>query len=389
MVKSYKLYPTAKYYLKSVRSHKKPYYAKILGKKIIIYPDVMSPKYDWTPNFHIQNIPDQKGKSWLEIGCGSGVLSVFASLQGAASITAVDINPAAIENTERNLKLYNCKNYSVFYSNVFSNVKGKFDTIVFAAPYNGSKPRDMLEHALSDYNYRTLKIFFRDAYKFLNKNGTIILGFADIGDVRLVDNLIKKYGYSIYTLKSAVRVIVKNQKYNWTVLLYILKYGSAHELITELGKKVRVDIRLKTAFGMPLKGALFELEKVDDITQSDNRMLSIGNDGIVKLAGISKGLYLATVFKNNSVMEYLLEIMSDVDSILHLPMLFGIANSKKILPESIIEKNILEFRLNNISTTMCFKCGNDLKEKATYHCYKCHRFYCSTHKAPESHNCTI
>jgi ribosomal protein L11 methyltransferase len=38
----------------------------------------------------------------LDYGCGSGILAIAAGLHGARSITAVDIDPAAVESTRAN-----------------------------------------------------------------------------------------------------------------------------------------------------------------------------------------------------------------------------------------------------------------------------------------------
>ena len=46
------------------------------------------------------NIPDKKG-SVLEIGCGSGIVSVYLAKKGN-QVTSVDINPKAVEATKFN-----------------------------------------------------------------------------------------------------------------------------------------------------------------------------------------------------------------------------------------------------------------------------------------------
>lgn len=45
------------------------------------------------------------GKRVLDLGCGSGILSVISLLLGAKSVTAVDIDPAAVEVSYSNLEL--------------------------------------------------------------------------------------------------------------------------------------------------------------------------------------------------------------------------------------------------------------------------------------------
>ena len=212
----YKVHNTTDPYLERVRSHKEPYITEILGKEIIVYPNVMSPKYDWSPRFHIENMPNQKDKEFLEIGCGSGVISLFADFQGAKRIVAVDINPNAIENTKANFKKYNLKNFDIFESDVFEKVEGIFDTINFAAPYHGSKPKDILEYGVSDPEYRALRILLQKAKTFLKENGQIILGFSNTGDLNLLNTLFIENKFYIQNFR-------EEENNGWKAYLYILK----------------------------------------------------------------------------------------------------------------------------------------------------------------------
>lgn len=49
----------------------------------------------------------KKGDNVLDLGCGSGILSVIALLLGASEATAVDIDPMAVETAYKNLALNN------------------------------------------------------------------------------------------------------------------------------------------------------------------------------------------------------------------------------------------------------------------------------------------
>lgn len=73
------------------------------------------------------------GESILEIGCGSGVVSLHCAKMGA-KVTAGDINPVAVELTRKNAKL-NDLDINVILTNVYDSISGTFDTIVFNLPY--------------------------------------------------------------------------------------------------------------------------------------------------------------------------------------------------------------------------------------------------------------
>jgi len=47
----------------------------------------------------------QSGQRFLDVGCGSGILSVLASKMGACFIKAIDYDPIAVENCQENFEL--------------------------------------------------------------------------------------------------------------------------------------------------------------------------------------------------------------------------------------------------------------------------------------------
>lgn len=48
---------------------------------------------------------DWTGKAVLDMGCGSGVLGIYAAMRGAAEVVLVDIDPWSVRNTEENARL--------------------------------------------------------------------------------------------------------------------------------------------------------------------------------------------------------------------------------------------------------------------------------------------
>jgi ribosomal protein L11 methyltransferase len=75
---------------------------------------------------------DFKNKNVLDVGCGTGILSVFASMRGASHIIAIDNNPWCIENTTENLALNNVKNCEIRFGTISETVveSEKFDIIL-------------------------------------------------------------------------------------------------------------------------------------------------------------------------------------------------------------------------------------------------------------------
>ncbi|WP_333887062.1 50S ribosomal protein L11 methyltransferase [Clostridium sp.] len=66
----------------------------------------------------------------LDIGTGSGILAITASKLGAKKVTAVDLDPVAVESALKNISYNNIKNIEVFQGNLMEDVHGKADIIV-------------------------------------------------------------------------------------------------------------------------------------------------------------------------------------------------------------------------------------------------------------------
>jgi len=75
----------------------------------------------------------RRGEKVLEIGCGSGIVSMHCTVNGGI-VTCGDVNKKAVALTKKNMAL-NSLDAMVIETNVYSNIRGKFDTIVFNLPY--------------------------------------------------------------------------------------------------------------------------------------------------------------------------------------------------------------------------------------------------------------
>ena len=79
------------------------------------------------------HLPDLKGPV-LEIGCGTGIVSISLAKRGL-KVTAVDKNPKAVEATRFN-SINNNVEIEILEGNMFTPVSGrKFGTIVCNPPY--------------------------------------------------------------------------------------------------------------------------------------------------------------------------------------------------------------------------------------------------------------
>jgi release factor glutamine methyltransferase len=124
-------------------------------------------------------------------------ISAFAARAGATKVVAVDANPTAVENATLNCKRFGIVSATAFVSEGFAAVEGRFDVIIFNAPYHGCKPNDLLERGCADEDYNGLKGFFRDVKSYLKPNGLIGVGFSESGDIELFKKLVADHGFTV------------------------------------------------------------------------------------------------------------------------------------------------------------------------------------------------
>lgn len=74
---------------------------------------------------------DIKGKLVLDMGCGTGILGILASMKGAKSITAIDIDEWSVDGTRKNAALNNITNLTI-KSGDASLLKSEMYNIIFA-----------------------------------------------------------------------------------------------------------------------------------------------------------------------------------------------------------------------------------------------------------------
>lgn len=192
------IHVTTRPYLNKVNSHTSAYEVDVFGRSITILPGVMSPQYDWAGLYMIDCLPlDFSGQDVLELGPGSGLVSVFVGLRGARSVTCADINPKAVENTRINLDKFHV-NSQVVLSDVFSNVpRVGYDSIIFNLPYHDGVPADDLEKGVIDAGYQVMINFFANVKEMLKVGGKMYVGFSQSGNVSLFMDELKKHNIQI------------------------------------------------------------------------------------------------------------------------------------------------------------------------------------------------
>ena len=111
----------------------------------------------------VKTLPGVFSRDGLDVGCGAGVLSVaFARHSPKIRLTLCDVSAPAVEASRATLAA-NCVEGEVFASNVFSEVKGRFDMIISNPPFH-----DGMQTSLD-----AAQTLIRGAVRHLNSGGEL------------------------------------------------------------------------------------------------------------------------------------------------------------------------------------------------------------------------
>jgi ribosomal protein L11 methyltransferase len=102
------------------------------GREIIIEPGMAfgTGRHESTRiMIKLMNVVVFKGKTVLDIGCGSGILALYAHLLGAGKIIAVDNDLDAVFNAKKNTALNRADNIDLICANI-QDIRVAFDVVL-------------------------------------------------------------------------------------------------------------------------------------------------------------------------------------------------------------------------------------------------------------------
>ena len=169
-----------------------------------------------------ENLEIKKGQSVLEIGTGSGLVSMYASLL-TDDVTATDINFNALELAEKNFKLNNINTIKLEFGDLFEPVKDKkFDVILFNTPYLPTDSGDIIN---DDLNYafdggldgrKVIDRFINQVSNHLNDKGIVQIIQSSLSDNDLTLDMFDRNGF--------VAEIAESEKFFFEEIVLINAY---------------------------------------------------------------------------------------------------------------------------------------------------------------------
>ncbi|QTE23759.1 50S ribosomal protein L11 methyltransferase [Polaribacter cellanae] len=133
-------------------------------------------------------------KKVLDMGCGTGILAIFAEMRGAKPLDAIDIDNWCYENSLENVARNNCSNISVYKGDSSLLINKKYDIII------------------ANINRNILLMDIKVYTNCLNEKGILLLSGFYQEDIPIIDAEVSKYGL---TLDTSI------ERNNWVALKYI------------------------------------------------------------------------------------------------------------------------------------------------------------------------
>jgi release factor glutamine methyltransferase len=190
--------------------HRTPREFDLDGRRWDLLPGVFSPVSSPTTGFSLRLLGlaaphrTRMTGSFLEIGCGTGVIAVSAALAGCDRVVAIDVNPAAVANTTLNAARHGVSDHcAAVRSDLFNNLDpaDRFDTIYWHSNYVMAPVayhwETMHERAYVDPGYVTHRRFLESAWRRVRPGGAVLLHFSARGRLDRLRDIARACGQQL------------------------------------------------------------------------------------------------------------------------------------------------------------------------------------------------
>lgn len=190
------LIPLTRWYLRKERAYT---YQEV---RVKVNPGVFHPGFFYSTKFLLDFLSTQliRNKSLLELGCGSGLISVICAKNGA-TVTASDLSEQAIENTKANASANNVSITTV-NSDIFDNLnQQKFDWIIINPPYYAKDPQSEQELAWNcGKNFEYFKKLFTTLGAHLYPTTNVIMVLTLGSEIEKIEGIANQHGFQFELL---------------------------------------------------------------------------------------------------------------------------------------------------------------------------------------------
>ena len=153
-----------------------------MDNKFLVSKDTLIPRVETELLIKTCQHLVNKNSKVLDIGCGTGIISIMLNKLTNCNVDSCDISSEALKIAKANSQNLNT-NIKFFKSDLFENVQDKYDLIVSNPPYIPIKEMEKLQKEVKDFEpHQALfandeqgidfyKKIIQNSRKFLNKSG--------------------------------------------------------------------------------------------------------------------------------------------------------------------------------------------------------------------------
>lgn len=187
------IYPASEKYLSKERDY------TYKGITVKVFPGVFHPGFFFSTKLLLKYLEqfDLHKKYVLELGAGTGLISIFASRRGGY-VTASDISLTAVYNIEKNVKMTDA-NVEVVHSDLFDDIPHRrYDYIIINPPYYKKTPTSEKEFAWfggDDFQY--FRKLFSQLANNVYENTNVIMVLSDEADLEMIKSIAGEYKFSM------------------------------------------------------------------------------------------------------------------------------------------------------------------------------------------------
>jgi len=172
----------------------------IKGTPIIVRDKVFTPdpKITYSTSQILNNLPNVKNKTVLDIGCGTGIIGIHCLKNNAKMVVFADNDKNAIKNTRFNLELNNItENFELIESNLFEKISGKFDYIFANLPISDEAFK---------LNTKNIALkFLTQCKNHIHQNGKVFFCWASFSEINSIKKILNTLRYT-YTIQQEDRL---------------------------------------------------------------------------------------------------------------------------------------------------------------------------------------